>query len=115
MSNRIVFLTEMAVEAKKTGETLFYVRIPGNIQPLERQSRFEEPLDALLKEAGIGEVTGGGEQMGNCNNVLYSGLDVYVNDRALGLQFLRHTLKSLETPDETVIEEFLPQWQEHNL
>jgi hypothetical protein len=115
MSSRIAFLTEMAVDAKKTGETLFYVRIPGNIHPLERESRFEEPLDAALKKTGVGEVAGGGEQMGSGNEVVYCGLDVYVKDRETGFQFLRQALRSLPVPDETVIEEFLPQWRQHEL
>jgi len=115
MSSRIAFLTEMAVDAQRTGETLFYVRIPGNINPLERENRFEEPLDAALKGAGLGEVAGGGEQMGNGNEIVYCGLDVYMKDRKAGLQFLRQALRSLEVPAKTVIEEFLPQWRQHEL
>jgi hypothetical protein len=39
-------------------------RLNAPLQPLDRAT-FEEPLYALLSEAGIGEVTGGGTQLGD--------------------------------------------------
>lgn len=115
MSDRVAFLREMATEAQITKETLLYVRIPGNIAPLEREERFEEPLNKALNEAEVGEVAGGGSQMGDDNKVVYCGVDVYLKDRESGLHVLRQSLRQLVAPEGTVIEEFLPEWQEHLL
>ena len=37
-----------------------YVKIPGDIQPLARGERFEDPLDDALSASGLGQVSGGG-------------------------------------------------------
>jgi hypothetical protein len=42
---------------------LVIVRIPEHIEPMDRGDRYEDPLDAKLKESGLGEVTGGGSQL----------------------------------------------------
>ena len=41
-----------------------YVLIPAPLSPFERGERFEDPLDIELRRAGIGEVSGGGTQLG---------------------------------------------------
>ena len=94
---------------------MFYVRIPGDIQPMVRGDRFEEPLHRALNVAGVGEVTGGGSQLGEGTTVEYCGIDVVVRDRQRGLQLIRETMRSLGAPTGTVIEEFLPDWKEHAL
>ena len=40
-----------------------YVMIPGDIQPLVRGQRFEDPLEELLQAAELGSVSGGGSQL----------------------------------------------------
>lgn len=115
MANRINFQREMAVEAQGTNETFLYVRMPEYMDPLLREELFEGPLSAALAEAGVGEVAGGGSQMGDENSSGYSGVDVYLKDREDGLQLLRSVLRRLIVPNGTVIEEFLPEWQEHAL
>ena len=35
-------------------QLFIYVKIPGDIQPLERGARFEGPLQKLLKASGLG-------------------------------------------------------------
>ena len=47
----------LADEARSEGNHFFYVRIPGDIQPIERGDRFEDPLEAALQEAALGLVT----------------------------------------------------------
>ena len=112
IGQRVDVLTGFAEEASERGECFFYVRIPAPLQPLERGERFEDPLHEVLSAAGVGEVAGGGSQLDEVGEIVYCGIDVYVNDRARGLDLLRSTLKQLGVPDGTVVEEFLPDWSE---
>src|SRR5687768_4081734 len=65
-----------------SGEGLFvYVKIPAAIQPLERASRFEDPLQEALERAGLGEVSGGGSQLSDADadgrrQIEFCGIDV---------------------------------------
>ena len=65
-----------AESAARDGNYLFYVRIPGDIGPLQRGDLYEEPLQEALTSAGVGEVTGGGSQLGEGNSVEYCGIDM---------------------------------------
>lgn len=105
-------LLGFAEAARERGHYFFYVRIPGNIQPIERGERFEDPLQAALVAANLGEVTGGGSQMGEGKTVEFCGLDVEVTDRNKGLQIIRAVLRRLGAPAGTVIEEYLPIYRE---
>jgi hypothetical protein len=115
MAARIEVLTELAENIAGRGETFFYVRIPGNIQPIERGDRFEDPLDDALTSANVGRVSGGGSQLGEGATVEYCGIDVVVRDRQRGLNVVRETMRKLGAPAGTAIEEFLPNWQEHGV
>jgi len=96
-------------------EPFFYIRIPDHVAPLDRGSRYEDPLQQSLSAAGIGEVTGGGSQLGEDNTIAYCGLDVVVSDRDRGLAVIRETLRHLGVPPSTVIEEYLPVYFEHKI
>ncbi len=43
---------------------LIYILLPEPLQPLERGSRYEDPLEAELQLAGVGFVSGGGSSLG---------------------------------------------------
>jgi len=91
---------------------MFYVRIPVSLQPMERSERFEDPLNEALTVADLGEVAGGGSQLGENDTIAYCGLDVVVKDRDRGLEVIRLVMRKLGAPEGTVIEEFLPVWSE---
>ena len=105
-------LLGFAEDAQERGEFFFYVRIPGDIKPVARGDRFEDPLDEALKTADLGEVTGGGSQMGDGTTVEFCGVDVVVRDRDRGLALIRSVMRRLGAPPGTVIEEFLPTYRE---
>ena len=63
----------------------------------------------------LGEVTGGGSQMGECDTVAFCGLDVVVNHREKGLKVIRECLRSCGAPSETIIEEYVPKFAELRL
>jgi hypothetical protein len=108
-------LLGFAEDARDRGEFFFYVRIPGDVQPLERGERYEDPLQAALNAEDLGEVTGGGSQMGEGKSVAFCGLDVVVRDRDRGLALIRAVMRQLGAPPGTVIEEYLPSYREHSL
>lgn len=90
-------------------ESCFYIKIPGDIQPMERGERFEEPLLDALEAADIGEVTGGGSQLGEGNMIEYGGIDVVVTNSEEGLKIMREVLLKNNAPEGTVIEQTHPE------
>lgn len=114
-SGRETVMLNFARSAAETGEHFFYIRIPGNIRPEDRDRMFEEPLAAALKEHKAGRVTGAGSQLGKDRTIAFCGLDVVVQSRAEGLTLIRNTLRSANAPAGTVIEEYLPTRIDHPL
>jgi hypothetical protein len=109
-------LLGIAEGARERGRFFFYVRIPGDIQPMERGDRFEDPLQAALDAEDLGEVSGGGSQLaGRGKEIEFCGLDVEVTDREKGLQLIRDVMRRLGAPSGTVIEEYLPVFRELSL
>jgi hypothetical protein len=83
-----------------------YVMIPGDIQPLVRGERFEDPLADALQLAGLGEVSGGGSQLDDPYpdgrpRVAFCGIDIDVVDRDRALGTIRHKLIELDAPEGT--------------
>jgi hypothetical protein len=105
----------MAQRAWDSGQFFFYVRIPEALYPDERGEKYEEPLAEALKEARLGKVTGGGQQLGEGKTIVYCGVDVVLQERVRGLEILREVLRQLGAPAGTMIEEFIPEFQEHPL
>jgi hypothetical protein len=80
-----------------------YIKIPGDIQPLVRGERFEEPLQAVLEEAQLGNISGGGSQLDDpypdgSPRVEFCGLDVDVTDTDRARALLKHELINLQAP-----------------
>ena len=46
-------------------EVFVYVKIPEDIEPLDRGDKYEDPRDEILQASGVGEVSGGGSQLGD--------------------------------------------------
>ncbi len=107
-------LQEFAEEAYLRGECFFYIKIPGNIFPLERADNYADPIDEYLNKKGVGEVVGGGSQLGDNNSIEFCGIDVVVWDRDAGLKEIKSILSTIKLPDKTRIFEFYPNRIEHN-
>ncbi|MGH8061618.1 MAG: hypothetical protein ACREO7_06350 [Pseudoxanthomonas sp.] len=90
--------------------TIFvFVKIPEPIMPIDRGGKYEDPLDSSLKQAGFGEVTGGGSQLSEpdkegARHVEWVGIDVDLTDPTSGLPLLKSELKRLGAPAGTTIE-----------
>ncbi len=91
-------------------EPLFvFVKLPESIEPLERGRKYEDPLSAALERDNVGEITGGGSQLGELQpdgtrTIEWVGIDVELTDATRGLATLRAELKRLGAPPGTVME-----------
>ena len=84
-------------------EQFIYIKIPDAIQPLERASLFEDPIDAALGPNDLGYVSGGGSLLGvehpdGSRTIEFCGVDVETTDRDAVLRVLRDLLPTLVKP-----------------
>lgn len=52
-----------------------YVRVNARLEPITRGDILEDPLDEILKAHGLGEVSGGGTEVGD-GEILWCGIDL---------------------------------------
>jgi len=83
------------------------VQIPEPLTPLERGEKYETPLNETLARLHLGEITGGGTQLGHAkpdgtHDIQYVVLDINLSD-AGGLPVLRAELKRLGAPRGTTL------------
>ncbi len=84
-------------------ENFIYIKIPGDIQPMDRGALFEDPIDAALAQANLGATSGGGSSLGNpgpdgSRRVEFCGIDFDATDRDGALVALRTLLPELKAP-----------------
>ena len=117
MTSRLLALVSLALlaggcagETAPAAESAMFVdvRIPESIVPLERGAKYERPLEAALKAAGLGDITGGGSQLGppkadGTSDILAVDLDVELTKGAEGLALLRAKLNELNAPKGTTL------------
>lgn len=65
---------------KAACETLIIARLNHRAQPMERGELFEDPLQEMMEEAGIGEVTGGGTQLSKTFEIQFCELELSAQD-----------------------------------
>ncbi|WP_326523661.1 hypothetical protein [Sphingomonas sp.] len=88
---------------------LVYVRIPAPIDPEARGATYEDPLDAELRLAGLGCVSGGGTGLSDLDasghrEIEYCGVDIDTQNVGATRDLLRHHLPLLGCPAGTAIE-----------
>jgi len=84
-------------------EQFVYIKIPDAIQPVERASLFEDPIDAALGPNDLGHVSGGGSLLSDkrpdgSRTIEFCGIDVETTDRDAVLRVLRGLLPTLVGP-----------------
>jgi len=57
-------------------------RLNDRAQPMDRGDLYEDPLQVILEEKGIGEVTGGGTQLGSNGEIDFCELEIELNSEA---------------------------------
>jgi hypothetical protein len=69
-----------------------------------RSTKYEEPLDVALKEAKLGEVTGGGNSVNKKGEIEWAGVDIEINDLQKGIPLIRQKLLELGAPKGSLLE-----------
>jgi hypothetical protein len=84
-------------------ESFIYIKMPGNIQPMERGELFEDKIDPVLARDNLGTVSGGGSLLSDprpdgTRVVESCGIDIDVTDLDRALEVLRGLLPQLDAP-----------------
>jgi len=98
--------TSWASDAEKSATYFVYIKLAEGLEPLDRGAKYEDPLESDLAASALGEVTGGGSQLGEerpdgTHEIAFSGIDVDLTDLARGLELLRRRLVELGAPEGT--------------
>ena len=74
-------------------------RLNDRAQPLDRGELYEDPLDAVLQQHGLGRVTGGGTQLGENGEIAFCEVEVELADLSeRALEILAGLLERLGAP-----------------
>jgi hypothetical protein len=101
---RAAFRGSAKVESLSPPDAHFvYVKIPEPIGPIDRGSKYEDPIDDRLRNRGLGQITGGGSQFGDADSngarpMDFCGIDVDLLALEEGLVVLREALIELGAP-----------------
>lgn len=102
-----------AEAAAERGQHFFYILIREPLGPMDRGEKYEDPLTDALGQ--LGQVIGGGSQLGEGDTIEFCGLDVVVNHRERGLKVIRECLRACGASANTIIEEYVPTFAELRL
>jgi len=73
-------------------------RLYEHIEPLNRGKRYEDPLDSALRGALLGQVTGGGSQVGASGEIEYVDIEIRVDNLDDALAAIVETLQRSGAP-----------------
>ena len=93
-------------EISRDNPLFVYVRMPIDLDPMDRHELFADPLHEALEKEGLGAVTGGGTMFvplddDDDEEVQFSGIDVDLYEIERGIDLLRRELIRLQAPQET--------------
>ena len=77
---------------------LVTARLYEHIGPMDRGSRYEDPLQAALDEKRTGEVTGGGSQLNASGGIDFADIEIELADLDAALDLVIVTLERAGTP-----------------
>jgi hypothetical protein len=75
-----------------------FARITDPVTPIERGTKYEDPLTESLEARKLGEITGGGTQLDKDKKILWVGIDIQLADLDGAVEFLRQRLRELGAP-----------------
>ena len=73
-------------------------RVYEHIEPLDRGSRYEDPLEAALEAAAAGAITGGGSQLGELGGIECADVEIDLADLGPSLDLVVRTLEEAGAP-----------------
>lgn len=100
----ILLAASCSVGWAQTKSTFVFAKISDSVMPIERGSKYEDPLDDALRRSHLGEVTGGGSSLSKDRLIEWVGVDIELNDLAKGIPFVKRTLRQLGAPKGSKLE-----------
>jgi len=73
-------------------------RVYEHIEPLDRGSRYEDPLDDVLRASRLGEVTGGGSHLGKNGEIEFADIEINIANPDDALPLIATTLERAGAP-----------------
>ena len=77
---------------------LVLARLYEHVEPMDRGSRYEDPLQSVLEAAGVGTVTGGGSQLGESGGIEFADIEIELADLGPSLDLVTTTLEDAGAP-----------------
>jgi hypothetical protein len=100
----LLLVTSCSVGWAQSNSTFVFAKITDTVMPIERGTKYEDPLDAALKQARLGEVTGGGSSLSKDKKIEWVGVDIELTDLARGIPFVKSQLRRLGAPKGSKLE-----------
>ncbi len=92
-------LGNLFAKKKPAASVLVIARLNDRAQPILRGELYEDPLDAILRKKELGEVTGGGTQLGKDYEIEYCDIEILLHDLSdESLEALKSSLEELGAP-----------------
>ena len=85
------------------GPFIVVAHIDEAIPPVARCGKYEDPLDASLREKGLGQVNGGGSLLNATHQVASADIEISLRDLDGALQFVRASLSRLGAPANSLL------------
>ena len=73
-------------------------RLYEHVEPLDRGARYEDPLDAALRQRGLGEVSGGGSEMTETGEIEFADIEMQVSNLDDALPVIVGSLEASGAP-----------------
>jgi hypothetical protein len=90
-------------------------RVYEHVEPIDRGNRYEDPLQAVLEGAKLGQVTGGGTQLNELGGIAYADVEIELANLDDALLAVADALEKagapqgselIHAPDDRVLKEF---------
>lgn len=89
-------MRDSLIDMSKTGQVSFLVaQLNARLQPIHRGSFFEDPLNAALDRAALGQITGGGTLQDVTGEIEYCDIEIEITGRVA--EATRCVIETLET------------------
>lgn len=87
----------------KSGEVYVTAQLNHLLMPLDRGDRYEDPLNAALKDRGFGETGGGGTAMSEAGQIEYIDVEITLTNLSEGVPFVIEQLEKFGAPKGSVL------------
>jgi hypothetical protein len=89
---------------KQSEPHYIYAKIIDPIGPIERGTKYEDPLQDVLDAEDLGGIDGGGTLQDREGKILHIGIDIGLTDLERGIPLVARTLTALGAPAGSTLE-----------